>query len=78
MRPEPKKKKKRTGLKASYPDVEENILRKPHREEGEKTRPSLACQMSFGAGFRGEPELEMQCNYLNPERKMFAPKFGSR
>ena len=64
------------GIKASYPDVEENILRKPHRAEGEKTRPSTACQMSFGAGFRGEPELGMQCNYLNPERKMFAPKFA--
>lgn len=34
--------------------------------------------MSFGAGFRREPELRMQCNYLNPGRKMFAPKFGSK
>lgn len=33
--------------------------------------------MSSGAGFRGEAELGMQCNYLNPERKMFASKSGS-
>jgi len=70
---EGERERERTSLEASYSDIEENTLRNPTGR-----RPWSACQMSFGAGFRREPELRMQCNYLNPERKMFAPKFGSR